>query len=54
VDNLKTPGHFFEFFFGGEGGTAKIAHHSIIGDYQDGGLKYKDLNSFVLSVNFKF
>ena len=41
-----------EFLWGG--GTAKIAHHSIIGDYQEGGLKYKDLNSFVLSVNYKF
>lgn len=36
------------------GGVAKIAHHSLVGDYHEGGIKYKDLNAFVLSVNFKF
>ena len=36
------------------GGVAKIAHNSIIGDYQEGGIKYKDLQAFVLSVNYKF
>ena len=36
------------------GGTAKIAHHSIIGDYHEGGIKYKDLDTFVMAVNIKF
>ena len=36
------------------GGTPKIAHHSIRGDYCEGGIKYKDLTTFVMSVNFKF
>ena len=36
------------------GGTPKIAHYSIIGDYCEGGIKYKDLTTFVMSVNFKF
>ena len=36
------------------GGTAKIAHHSIIGDYDEGGIKYKDLKTFVMSINYKF
>ena len=36
------------------GGTAKIAHNSIIADYSEGGMKYKDLYSFILSVNIKF
>ena len=40
--------------YGGWGGVAKIAHNSIIGDYQEGGIKYKDLQTFVLSVNYKF
>jgi hypothetical protein len=35
-------------------GTPKIAHHSIIGDYHEGGIKYKDLYTFVMAVNFKF
>jgi hypothetical protein len=33
------------------GGTAKIAHHSIIAEYHNGGLKYKDLSCFISSVN---
>ena len=36
------------------GGTPKIAHHSIIADYQYGGFKYKDLTSLINSINFKF
>lgn len=36
------------------GGVAKIAHNSIIGDYREGGIKYKDLQAFILSVNYKF
>ena len=28
------------------GGTAKIAHNTIIADYSEGGMKYKDLYSF--------
>ena len=36
------------------GGTPKIAHHSIIADYQYGGFKYKDLASLINSINFKF
>ena len=36
------------------GGTAKIAHHSIIGDYSEGGIKYKDLACLISSVNVKF
>ena len=36
------------------GGTHKIAHNSIIADFIDGGIRYKDLNSFVRSVNVKF
>ena len=36
------------------GGTPKIAHHSIIADYQHGGFKYKDLASLINSINFKF
>ena len=36
------------------GGTPKIAHHSIIADYQYGGLKYKDLTSLINSINFEF
>ena len=35
-------------------GTPKIAYHSIIGDYHEGGIKYKDLYTFVMAVNFKF
>ena len=35
-------------------GAAKIAHNSIIADYIEGGIRYKDLNSFVISINVKF
>ena len=36
------------------GGTPKIAHHTIIADYQYGGIKYKDLSSFISSINSKY
>ena len=36
------------------GGAAKIAHHSIIADYQQGGINYKDLASLISSINLKF
>ena len=36
------------------GGVAKIAHHSIVGDYKEGGIKYKDIQTMVMSVNVKF
>ena len=36
------------------GGTPKIAHHTIISDYKNGGINYKDLNSFLLAINVKF
>ena len=36
------------------GGTSKIAHDSLIADFNQGGIRYKDLNSFVRSVNVKF
>ena len=32
-------------------GTAKIAHHTIIGEYFNGGIKYKDLNDFIAALN---
>ena len=35
-------------------GVPKIAHHTIIGNYQRGGIKYKDLHSFIAAINFKF
>ena len=35
-------------------GVPKIAHHSIIADYSNGGIRYKDLNDFIASLNFKF
>ena len=35
-------------------GVPKIAHHSIIADYNEGGIRYKDLDCFVRSVNIKF
>ena len=35
-------------------GTPKIAHHTIIADYQQGGIKYKDLTSLISSINLKF
>ena len=37
-----------------DGGVPKIAHHSIIGDYSQGGIKYKDLDTFIKSINLKF
>ena len=36
------------------GGTAKIAHDSLIADFNQGGIRYKDLKLFVRSVNVKF
>ena len=36
------------------GGTPKIAHKTIISEYEKGGIKYKDLNSFLASINVKF
>ena len=41
-------------FFLWDGGVAKIAHNSIIGEFTEGGMRYKDINSFVLSLNMKF
>ena len=35
------------------GGTPKIAHHTIMADYEQGGMKYKDLNSLISSINLK-
>ena len=35
-------------------GVPKIAHHSIIADYDRGGFRYKDLNDFISSLNMKF
>ena len=37
-----------------ESGVAKIAHHSIIGDYNQGGIRYKDIAATVKSMNLKF
>ena len=36
------------------GGKPKIAHHTIIANYKDGGINYKDLNTFILAINVKF
>ena len=36
-----------------EGGIAKIAHHSLIGDYQQGGIRYKDIDSLIQAQNLK-
>ena len=36
------------------GGVPKIAHHTIIADYDKGGFKYKDLNDFIAATNIKF
>ena len=41
-----------EFLWGST--TAKISHHSIIGDTARGGMRYKDLQNFILSINLKF
>ena len=35
-------------------GVPKIAHHTIIGNYKSGGIKYKDLGSFIAAINIKF
>ena len=37
-----------------EGGVAKIAHHSIIGDFDQGGIRYKDITATIKSMNLKF
>ena len=37
-----------------DGGVSKISHDSLIGDYTQGGIRYKDIDSFILSVNMKF
>ena len=36
------------------GGTAKIAHNTLIADYNSGGIRYKDLDCFIISINMKF
>ena len=36
------------------GGTPKIAHHTLIAEYEHGGIKYKDLTSLIKSINLKF
>ena len=36
------------------GGTPKIAHNTIIADYNEGGIQYKDLDCFLSSINIKF
>ena len=36
------------------GGTAKIAHNTIIANYDKGGIRYKDLDCFISSINIKF
>ena len=41
-----------DFLWGG--GVAKIAHNTIIADYDEGGIRYKDLYCFILSINVKF
>ena len=37
-----------------DGGIAKIAHHSLIGDFDQGGIRYKDVDSLIKAINFKF
>ena len=37
-----------------DGGVAKIAHHSLIGAYDQGGIKYKDIETTIQAVNMKF
>ena len=37
-----------------DGGVSKIAHHSLIGEYSQGGIGYKDLDMFIKSINLKF
>ena len=36
------------------GGVAKIAHHSLIGDYDQGGIRYKDIATTIKSLCLKF
>ena len=36
------------------GGVAKIAYHSLIGDFKQGGIKYKDIDATVKSLSLKF
>ena len=45
-----------EFLWGVQGHhcTLKIAHNSIIAKFEDGGFNYKDLQSFIGSINIKF
>ena len=35
-------------------GVPKIAHHSLMGDYNVGGIRYKDIPAFLRSINMKF
>ena len=35
-------------------GVPKIAHRTLISSYEGGGIKYKDLNDFISSINVKF
>ena len=35
-------------------GVPKIAHNTIIANYKDGGIRYKDLNCFIDAINVKF
>ena len=37
-----------------DGGVSKIAHHSIIGDFPQGGIRYKDLDSHLTAINLEF
>ena len=37
-----------------DGGVPKISHHSLIGDFGQGGIRYKDVESLLSSVNMKF
>ena len=36
------------------GGVAKIAHDTLIADYNQGGIRYKELGYFIQSINMKF
>ena len=35
-------------------GVPKIAHNTVIADYKKGGIRYRDLNCFIDSINVKF
>ena len=35
-------------------GVPKIAHNTLIANYENGGIKYKDLNCFIDAINVKF